>query len=279
MRRRRSSWPACAPSTIWTGLYRSSSGSTSGTPAHLDFGTSIFYQRSVLGLVLERVPATLLLAGTGLTLAAVCGVLFGMIGAVKRGSTIDSAVSAISLLGYSVPTFWLGQLLVLAFAVSTNLLPAGGMENVRIRATGLDHIRDVAAHLVLPAVTLAAFEFGLIARFARASMIDALSRDYVLVARAKGAQINRILWRHAFPNAMVTCVTVIGLEFGTLLAGAVVTETVFSWPGLGRLFYDAVFRRDFPLLSGCFIFASAMVIFINLLTDLICAVIDPRISR
>ena len=246
---------------------------------HLDFGTSIFYQRPVLGIILERAPATLLLAGTAMTLASALGILFGLLAGARRGSSVDSVISGASLVGYSVPTFWLGQLVVLAFAVTWNVLPAGGMETVRVRYTGWDHVVDVANHLILPTVTLAAFELGLIARFTRAAVIDALSRDYVLVAQAKGAQSGRVLWRHVLPNALVTAVTVIGLEFGVLLAGAVVTETVFSWPGLGRLFYDAVFRRDFPLLSGCFIFASGAVILVNLLTDVVCALIDPRISR
>ncbi len=246
---------------------------------HLDFGMSIFYQRPVLEVVLERVPATMLLTGTAMAVASVLGILFGVVAAARRGSTVDSVVSGISLIGYSVPSFWLGQLLVLAFAVLWDVFPATGMESVRIRYTGLDHVTDVASHLVLPTITLAAFELGLIARFTRAAMIEALSRDYVLVAEAKGARMGRVLWHHAFPNALVTSITVIGLEFGVLLAGAVVTETVFGWPGLGRLFYDAIFRRDFPLLSGCFIFASAAVILVNLVTDLICGLIDPRMSR
>jgi peptide/nickel transport system permease protein len=247
--------------------------------AVFDFGTSIFYQRPVLEVVLERAPATLLLTSTAMLLASGLGILSGVWAGVRQGTTVDSVVSGLSLLGFSVPTFWLGQLLVLAFAVIWNVFPSSGMEAARVRYTGFDHIVDVAWHLVLPAVTLAAFELGLIARFTRAAMVDALSRDYVLVARAKGAGTGRIVWRHALPNALVTSVTIIGLEFGVLLAGAVVTETVFGWPGLGRLFYDAVFRRDFPLLSGCFIFASAAVIGVNLVTDLICSAIDPRISR
>lgn len=247
--------------------------------AHFDFGRSIYFGRPVMDVVLERVPATLILTGTAMALASLFGILFGVWAGAKHGTAVDSAVSAMSLVGYSVPTFWLGQLLVLLFAVVFNVLPSGGMVATRIRYTGWDHVLDVANHLVLPAITLMAFELGLIARFTRTAMIDAMGRDYVLVAYAKGARASRVVWRHALPNAIVTSITIIGLEFGVLLAGAVVTETVFSWPGLGRLFYDAVFRRDFPLLSGCFIFASAAVIVVNLATDVLCAAIDPRISR
>ena len=246
---------------------------------HFDLGTSIYFQRSVFDLVLERAPATLLLTSTAMLAATVLGVLLGLWAAWHAGSTRDVALSSLSLLGYSIPTFWLGQLLVLMFAVTLNWLPSGGMVSTRIRYMGIDHILDVAWHLVLPAITLMTFELGLIARFTRAAAIEALKRDYVLMAYAKGALGGRVLWRHVFPNVIVTSITIVGLEFGVLLAGAVVTETIFSWPGLGRLFYDAIFRRDFPLLSGCFIFASAAVIVVNLLTDIITATIDPRILR
>jgi peptide/nickel transport system permease protein len=246
---------------------------------HFDFGTSIHFQKPVLDLVLERAPATLLLTGTAMALATIFGILLGLWAAWHRGTTTDSALSALSLLGYSVPTFWLGQLLVLLFAVWLNWLPSGGMMSARIRYTGVDHVLDVAKYLILPSITLMTFELGLVARFTRTAAIEALKHDYILVAYAKGARGARVLWRHVLPNAIVTSITVVGLEFGVLLAGAVVTETIFSWPGLGRLFYDAVFRRDFPLLSGCFIFASAAVILANLLTDLLTMIVDPRVSR
>jgi peptide/nickel transport system permease protein len=245
----------------------------------LDFGTSIYFQRPVLDLVLERAPATLLLTGTAMALATASGILLGLWAAWYRGSVADSALSTLSLLGYSIPTFWLGQLLVLLFAVWLNWLPSGGMTSARARYAGMDHLLDLASHLILPSITLMTFELGLVARFTRTAAIEALKRDYVLVAYAKGARGARVLWRHVLPNAIVTSITVVGLEFGVLLAGAIVTETIFSWPGLGRLFYDAVFRRDFPLLSGCFVFASAAVILVNLLTDLLTAACDPRVSR
>ncbi|MBX9843482.1 MAG: ABC transporter permease [Xanthobacteraceae bacterium] len=244
-----------------------------------DFGTSIYYQRPVMGIIMERFPATLLLTGSATLLAAALGILFGVWSARNRGSGLDTAISAASLVGYSIPAFWLGQLLILVFAVHLNVLPAGGMSSPRENYAGFAYMLDVARHMILPTITLATFELALITRFTRTAMIEALGKEYVLVARAKGARMGYVVWAHAFPNAVVTTVTIIGLEFGVLLAGAVLTETIYGWPGLGRLFFDAIFRRDFPLLSGCFIFASVCVVAVNLLTDIICSALDPRIRR
>ena len=160
-------------------------------------------------------------------------------------------------------------MLVLLFAVHLNWLPAGGMSSARVTYYGFDHVLDVARHLVLPVTTLMLFEMAMITRFTRAAMIEALGKDYVTVAYAKGATHSRVLWRHALPNALVTSVTIIGLEFGVLLAGAVVTEIIYGLPGLGRLFFDSIFRRDFQLMTGCFIFASAAVVVVNIITDII----------
>ncbi len=244
-----------------------------------DFGRSIYFQQPVLDIVLQRVPATLLLTGAAMVVAATLGILFGVAAARRKGEGTDTLVGAASLVGYSIPAFWLGQLLILLFVVTLKWLPAGGMTSAREQYEGWAYVLDVGRHLILPTVTLATFELGLITRFTRAAMVEALAREYVLVARAKGGQMRHVVWAHAFPNAAVTTVTIIGLEFGVLLAGAVVTETVFSWPGLGRLFFDAILRRDFPLLSGCFVLASLAVIVINLVTDILCALIDPRIRH
>ena len=250
-----------------------------GQALRLDFGTSISFARPVVAVILERLPATLLLTFCALSLAGAGGVLLGMNAARHRGTGTDSVLSALALAGYSIPTFWLGQLLVLVFAIRLNWLPTGGTTSTRVTYAGLAYALDLGWHLILPVVSLAVFELGLIARFTRTAAIAALESDYVTVAQAKGASEARVLWRHALPNALLTTVTVIGLEFGVLLAGAVVTETIFGWPGLGTLFYDAVFRRDFPLLNGCFIFAAGAVILANLLTDLLTAALDPRVRR
>ena len=244
-----------------------------------DFGTSLYTKQPVFTVILERFPATVLMTGTAMVVASIIGILIGVSSAKRAGSHADTLISGASLLGYSMPGFWVGQLLVLLFAVSLDWFPATGMQAARASYTGWRHIEDVAWHMVLPVTTLAVFLLTMIARFTRAAMIDALDQDYVLVAEAKGASRNRILWHHAFRNACVTTITVIGLEFGAVLAGAVVVEIVFGWPGLGRLFYDAIYRRDFPLLTGAFMFSSLIVIAVNTVSDVTCAILDPRIRR
>ena len=242
-----------------------------------DFGTSIYAGRPVLDVIAERVGATALLAGTAMLLASILGVLLGVAAARRAGTRSDTVISALSLLGTSVPSFWIGQLLILLFAVELGLLPAGGMLAARARYTGLNHWLDVAQHMILPVTTLAVFLLTLIARFTRTAVIEAMEQEFILVARAKGVGPRALLWRHAFRNAAVTTVTVIGLEFGAVLAGAVVIEIVFGWPGLGRLFYDAIYRRDFPLLTGCFLVSALVVIVVNTLSEIACAMIDPRL--
>ena len=244
-----------------------------------DFGTSLYSKQPVFTVILERFPATVLMTGTAMIVASIVGILVGVASAKRAGSHADTLISSASLLGYSMPGFWVGQLLVLLFSVSLDWFPATGMEAARASFTGWRHVEDVAWHMVLPVTTLALFLLTMIARFTRAAMIDALDQDYVLVAEAKGASRNRILWHHAFRNACVTTITVIGLEFGAVLAGAVVVEIVFGWPGLGRLFYDAIYRRDFPLLTGAFMFSSLIVIAVNMVSDVACALLDPRIRR
>jgi peptide/nickel transport system permease protein len=244
-----------------------------------DFGTSIYAGRPVFSVILERFPATVLLTGTAMLVAAILGILLGVAAARRAGTRTDALIGVASLVGYSVPGFWIGQLLILLFAVTLNWLPAGGMMAARVRYTGFAHISDVAWHMILPVITLAIFLMTLIARFTRTAMIEVMEQDFILVVEAKGATAARVIWRHAFRNAVITSITVIGLEFGAVLAGAVVTEIVFGWPGMGRLFYDAIYRRDFPLLTGCFMFSAMTVIVVNALTDTLCAILDPRIRN
>ncbi|MBN8919489.1 MAG: ABC transporter permease [Rhizobiales bacterium] len=250
-----------------------------GRAAQGNLGTSIYFGTPVTQLILQHFPVTLLLTCVSMFFASVLGIVFGAIAADRRDTPVDAVVSGASLLGFSIPIFWLGQLLVLLFAVHLDWLPAGGMSSARVTYYGFDHVLDVARHLVLPVTTLMLFEMAMITRFTRAAMIEALGKDYVTVAYAKGADHGRVLWRHALPNALVTSVTIIGLEFGVLLAGAVVTEIIFGLPGLGRLFFDSIFRRDFQLMTGCFIFASAAVVVVNIITDIVVATLDPRVNR
>jgi peptide/nickel transport system permease protein len=246
---------------------------------HGDLGKSIYFARPVSDLILQFFPVTLLLTSIVIFSASLIGILLGVLAGDRRDTAADTTIGIASLIGFSIPTFWLGQMLVLLFAVSLDLLPAGGLSSARTSYVGFDHILDVARHLILPVTTLTLFELAMIARFTRTAMIEALGKDYVTVAFAKGASQGRVLFGHALPNALVTTVTVIGLEFGVLLAGAVVTEIIYGLPGLGRLFFDAIFRRDFPLLTGCFIFASTAVILVNIVTDLVVAWLDPRVGR
>ncbi|WP_164867715.1 ABC transporter permease [Rhodovarius crocodyli] len=244
-----------------------------------DFGTSIYLGRPVFSVIWERFPATVVLTIASMVLASILGTALGVLAARHAGNRLDTVISAGSLLGYSIPGFWIGQLLVILFAVELDWLPASGMTTARVTYTGFAHVLDVGRHLILPAVTLAIFLLTMIARFTRTAMIEALNQDFILVATAKGVSPRRLLWHHAFRNAVVTTVTVIGLEFGAVLSGTVVVEIVFGWPGLGRVFYDAINRRDFPLLTGAFIFSSVVVIAANTVSDLVCAALDPRIRR
>jgi peptide/nickel transport system permease protein len=244
-----------------------------------NLGTSIYFGVPVTGLILQHFPVTLLLTCLSMFAASCLGILLGVVAADHRDTRVDAVVSGASLIGFSIPIFWLGQLLVLLFAVTLDLLPAGGLNSARVTYTGFDRILDVAVHLILPVTTLTLFETAMITRFTRAAMIEALGKEYVTVAYAKGANHPRVLWRHALPNALVTSVTVIGLEFGVLLAGAVVTEIIYGLPGFGRLFFDSIFRRDFQLMTGCFIFASTAVVVVNIVTDIIVAALDPRVGR
>jgi peptide/nickel transport system permease protein len=216
--------------------------------------------------------ASALLAGAALTLAAVLGVLLGVAAAARRGTAVDAAISVLSLVGYSVPVFWLGQLLVALFAVRLHWLPAGGMRS----AEGPSGVIDVARHLLLPAGSLALLLVALVVRVTRAAMIDALEEDYVRVARAKGLAETRVLFKHALRNALRPVVTVLTGYLGLVLTGAVLVETVFVWPGLGRLLYDSVLARDTPMLTGILIFSTTLVLLTNLLADILYRVLDPR---
>ena len=242
-----------------------------------DLGTSYVYRQPVLDVVLSRLPATLLLMGTAYVLAALVGIGLGVVSALRPRSWIDNLASVLSVIGYSVPAFWTSFLAILAFALSLRWFPAGGMVDVRSTATGMGRAVDILHHMVLPVLVLMFFYAALIARLTRASMLETLQSDYIVLARAKGLSNLRVTFRHALPNALLPVVTVIGLQFGDLLAGAVLTETVFSWPGLWRLIIDAAGQRDFPLLMGVFIMSALLAIVANIVTDLLYMVIDPRI--
>ena len=245
--------------------------------AHGNLGFSFANRSPVLHLILARMVPTLLLMLPALFFAAVLGVFLGVTAAPRAGSVQDSALTAISLFGYSVPIFWLGQMLVIVFAINLGWLPVQGMKDMREQYTGIDAVLDVARHLVLPAFSVMIFYVAIVARVARASVAEALHHDYVLTAKAKGLSRRTILWRHVLPNAMIPVVTVIGYNFGHSLTGAILVETVFAWPGIGNLFITSITNRDYPVLQGIFLLAAVSVVVINILTDLLYAFLDPRV--
>lgn len=247
------------------------------TTLHGDFGYSFIYQQPVFRVILGRLSATLLLMGTALLLSISVGLALGVLAATRPHSLFDHAIAAFTLTAYATPVFWLGQLLILLFAVRLSILPVQGMVTARESYTGLRHTVDVARHLALPALTLALPQLALIVRLTRASLREALAEDFIAVARAKGLSERSVLWGHALRNALLPVVTVIGGHIGVVLTGAALTETIFAWPGLGRLLLDAALKRDYPLLMAIFFLVSATVIVVNLITDIIYTMLDPRV--
>ena len=243
----------------------------------LDLGQSFRYREPVFDLILGRLPATLLLMGTALVLSTVLAVTLGVIAARRPYSALDNGVTLFALAGYSMPVFWLGQLLLIVFALKLDWFPAQGMQSIRAPAEGFGRVLDIAHHLVLPAATYSLYHLALLFRLTRAKMQDVLAQDYIQTARAKGLSETQTLIGHALPNALLPIVTVLGLNFGFMLAGSVLTETVFAWPGTGRLLYEAILARDYPLLMGLFVCLSSMVVLVNVATDLAYALIDPRV--
>lgn len=241
-----------------------------------DLGQSFAYGRPVTTVIAERLPATLLLAGTALLLSVLGGIVLGTL-AARRPGPIDAGVTGTALLGYAVPGFWLGQLAILVIGLKWGLLPVLGMSDTRIQYTGIDHILDVARHLALPALVLAASELALVIRLTRTGLRQQMDEAYVRTALSKGLPRREVLDRHAFPNAALPLITVIGTRVGFLLSGAVIVETVFSWPGVGLLLIDAVTTGDRPMALGLVLMVAVSVLAANLVTDLLYAWIDPRV--
>lgn len=241
-------------------------------------GFSPRYNLPVATLIGQRLPGTLLLMGFALTIALALGVLLGTIMALNAGRWPDRILSVASLIFYSVPGFWIGLMLIVLFSVTLGWLPSGGSETIGAGLTGWPAVLDRLRHMVLPATSLALFYVAIYARLARASMIEAASQDFVRTAAAKGLAPVTIALRHTLRNALLPVTTMAGMHFGGILGGAVVVETVYSWPGLGRLAFEAVMRRDFNVLLGVLLLSSLLVIFVNMVVDLVQAWLDPRIE-
>lgn len=242
-----------------------------------DLGTSYVQGRPVAEVIAERLPATLLLTGTALAVSTVVGMGLGIFAATRRRRWPDVAVTLTSLAVYGAPVFLLGQLAIIFLALRAGWFPVQGMNDAEGSRSGTGHLVDVAHHLALPALVLASQEVAAVARLSRVGLIDELARDHIRTARAKGVPERAVVARHALPRAMLPVVTVLGGRVGHLVAGAVVVEVVFGWPGLGRLLVTAMQNRDAPIVLGVFLLVAVTVVVANLLTDLLYAWLDPRV--
>ena len=245
-----------------------------------DFGRSIFLRTPVTELIADTLPATLELALLALAFTIVIAVPLGILAAVRANTFVDYAATFVALLGVSMPIFWFGVLAILLFSLQLGWLPSFGRGPglfPAIASGDLAQIWIATRHALLPAITLSITSTALVARLVRSSMLETLNRDYIRTARAKGLAEPKVVNKHAFRNALLPVVTVLGLQFGTLMGGAVITETIFAWPGLGRLVVNAISQRDFPVIQGTVIFIAVAISFVNLLVDLAYALINPKI--
>jgi peptide/nickel transport system permease protein len=242
-----------------------------------DLGYSIINRKPVLDLILERVPATVILMSAAFVFSVLAGALWGMLSAVRARTSVDYAATVVSLFGYSMPTFWLGLILILVFSLQLDWFPTMGMVTLGADRTGLAGLLDVLHHLVLPTITLGTFYVATYARLTRASMLEVLGQEFITAAWAKGLPGRAVYGKHALRNAMLPVITIVGLQVGFMFAGAVLTETIFAWPGMGGLTYQAILQRDYALLMGLFLIVSVCVILMNLVTDLVYTLVDPRI--
>ncbi|WP_259400300.1 ABC transporter permease [Roseovarius sp. SCSIO 43702] len=243
----------------------------------LDLGFSFRQQMPVADLILDRLPATLLLTGVAFVFSLVFGVILGVAASSRQGQWGDTVISSFALLFYATPLFWFALMAVVVFSVWLDWLPAFGYQTVGAGYTGLAHALDVGKHLILPATTLGLFFMAIYMRMTRASMLEVSRLDFVKTARAKGLRRGLIQRRHILRNALLPVITLAGLQAGQIFGGAILTETVFAWPGIGRLMFEAIAQRDYNVILGVFYISAAMVLLFNLITDVVYVIIDPRI--
>ena len=237
-----------------------------------NFGTSFYYNEPVLSLIFERFPNTLILAVVSIFLAILVGIPIGIISATKQYSSFDYIGMILALIGVSIPIFWLGMMLVLLFSVNLGWLPAIGMGDLR------DGLWNFVSHLILPCVCLATIPAATFARIARSSMLDVIRQDYIKTARAKGLSELKVIWKHALKNSLPPIITVLGIQVSMLLSGAILTETIFSWPGMGKLVVDAIEKRDYGLVQGSVMFIAFLYVAINLIVDILYMVVNPKVA-
>ena len=259
---------------------------------HGDFGLSYFTNTPVTAELLARLPATIELAVLAIIIAATVGIFFGVLSAVKKNSWIDGLTMTTALIGVSMPVFWLGMILIIIFSGYFHLVPSGGRIDTLMRPMGgtgfylwdtlsigdFEAFFNALQPAALPAITLAGYSMAIITRMTRSSMLDVLHQDYIRTARAKGLSPAQVIGRHAFRNALLPIVTVVGLQFGSLLSGAVLTETVFAWPGIGAYSVECILRSDFPVIQAVVLIVATVFVLMNLIVDLLYAALDPRVK-
>ncbi len=249
-----------------------------GHVARGNLGQSFYFNQPVLSLILQRLPATLLLVITAQVSAILAGTMLGVIAARRPHGWLSQGITVTALIGYSTPVFWLGIMLLIAFAYLWPIFPIGSMETIGFEGGIFHEALNILHHLVLPAFTLAFVYLAQYSRLSQANMLETLGSDYIRMARAKGLPEWLILYKHALRNALIPVVTIAGLQFSQVLAGAILVETVFDWPGMGQLTYESILRRDYPLLLGILLISAVVVVVVNILTDLSYRLIDPRIG-
>jgi peptide/nickel transport system permease protein len=245
----------------------------------LDLGYSYFFNLPVVDLIAERIPATLLLVLSSVICAFLLGTGIGVLAARKPNGLLSQTITVLSLVGFAAPVFWTGIMLVILFASILPIFPVSDMRSIDGSSEGIAGVLDVAWHLVLPTFTLSLVYLAHYSRLARASMLEVMGSDFIRTARAKGLADRVVLYKHALRNAILPVVTVLGLQFGNVLAGAILVETVFNWPGLGRLAFESVLRRDYPTILGVLLLSAVVVLVMNMLTDLCYRLVDPRIQK
>ncbi|MEL6478559.1 MAG: ABC transporter permease [Pseudomonadota bacterium] len=243
-----------------------------------DLGYSFRHEMPVSELIFDRMVPTLLLMISTITLAVGFGILLGLIAATGLNTWRDTAISIFALITYATPLFWVGLMLIVVFSLNLGWFPTSGMENLTAFYEGWDRVWDIARHLVLPTITLSLFYLALYTRLMRASMLEQYGQDYVTTARAKGVTERRIVFVHVLRNALLPVVTMAGVQVGALIGGSVIVESVFAWPGLGMLAFEALFARDLNLLLGIFLLSALLVVAVNLVVDIIYSTLDPRIE-
>ena len=244
-----------------------------------DLGFSFYYRQPVLLVILERVPATLQLMIPALLLSALVGVLLGIFSSRKPYSLLDNSISSFALLGYCLPVFWLGQMLMLTFSIQLGWLPSQGLRTLGADLEGFPALTDRIAHMLLPVLALSIRHLAINARIMRSSMLEVSYEDYITLARSKGLDEKKIVTAHMLRNALLPVVTLIGVDVGFLFTGSVLVETVFGWPGIGRLMYVSIVNRDYPVLMGTLLITTVLVVLTNLIVDIIYVWLDPRVKH